>query len=160
MLLNDSSPQVVNMLPFHEVEVESIVPFQELGANFTFCCVAINREGNASDMFHSVTITSKIQTGSLVEWVRIWGLLGAHLIYIPTVLQERWNRFCKPSVFTAGWRIWHLPVQEAMLELLDGHSLVPKGEPRQEPLITAGPSSRVQGSQLLLSPLESRGCIF
>ncbi|KFP09172.1 Macrophage colony-stimulating factor 1 receptor, partial [Egretta garzetta] len=60
LLLNDSSPQVVNMLPFHEVEVESIVPFQELGANFTFCCVAINREGNASDMFHSVTITRNL----------------------------------------------------------------------------------------------------
>lgn len=79
MLLNDSSPQVVNMLPFQEVEVESIVLFQELGANFTFCCVAINREGNASDMFHSLTITSKIQTGSLAEQGRIWGLLGAHL---------------------------------------------------------------------------------
>ncbi|NXT26624.1 CSF1R factor, partial [Syrrhaptes paradoxus] len=50
LLLNDSSPQVVNMLPFREVEVESVIPFQELGANFTFCCVAINREGNASDI--------------------------------------------------------------------------------------------------------------
>uniref|UniRef100_A0A672TY70 receptor protein-tyrosine kinase n=1 Tax=Strigops habroptila TaxID=2489341 RepID=A0A672TY70_STRHB len=60
LLLNDSSPQVVNMLPFREVEVESIVPFQELGANFTFCCMAINREGNASDMFHSLTITRSV----------------------------------------------------------------------------------------------------
>ncbi|XP_030315109.1 macrophage colony-stimulating factor 1 receptor isoform X1 [Calypte anna] len=60
LLLNDSSPQVVNMLPFHEVEVESAIPFQELGDNFTFCCVAINREGNASDMFHSLTITRNI----------------------------------------------------------------------------------------------------
>ncbi|NXI51343.1 CSF1R factor, partial [Chloroceryle aenea] len=60
LLLNDSSPQVVNMLPFREVEVESVVPFQELGANFTFCCVAVNREGNASDMFHSVTITRSV----------------------------------------------------------------------------------------------------
>ncbi|XP_059681200.1 macrophage colony-stimulating factor 1 receptor [Gavia stellata] len=60
LLLNDSSPQVVNVLPFREVEVESIVPFQELGANFTLCCVAINREGNASDMFHSLTITRNV----------------------------------------------------------------------------------------------------
>ncbi|XP_040458968.1 macrophage colony-stimulating factor 1 receptor [Falco naumanni] len=60
LLLNDSSPQVVNVLPFREVEVESIVPFQELGDNFTFCCVAINREGNASDMFHSLTITRSV----------------------------------------------------------------------------------------------------
>ncbi|XP_054245134.1 macrophage colony-stimulating factor 1 receptor [Indicator indicator] len=60
LLLNDSSPQVVNVLPFQEVEVESIVPFQELGANFTFCCVAINKEGNASDMFHSLTITRSV----------------------------------------------------------------------------------------------------
>nr|XP_009670341.1 PREDICTED: macrophage colony-stimulating factor 1 receptor [Struthio camelus australis] len=60
LLLNDSSPQVVNILPFREVEVESILPFQELGANFTFCCVAINREGNASDRLHSVTITRNI----------------------------------------------------------------------------------------------------
>ncbi|XP_069725242.1 macrophage colony-stimulating factor 1 receptor [Phaenicophaeus curvirostris] len=60
LLLNDSSPQVVNTLPFQEAEVESIVPFQELGADFTFCCVAINREGNASDMFHSLTITRNV----------------------------------------------------------------------------------------------------
>ncbi|KFW00089.1 Macrophage colony-stimulating factor 1 receptor, partial [Eurypyga helias] len=60
LLLNDSSPQVVNVLSFQEVEVESVVPFQELGANFTFCCVAINGEGNASDMFHSVTITRNV----------------------------------------------------------------------------------------------------
>ncbi|NXX18479.1 CSF1R factor, partial [Podargus strigoides] len=60
LLLNDSSPQVVNILPFQEVEVESTVPFQELGANFTTCCVAINREGNASDMFHSLTITRNV----------------------------------------------------------------------------------------------------
>ncbi|XP_065500403.1 macrophage colony-stimulating factor 1 receptor isoform X1 [Caloenas nicobarica] len=60
LLLNDSSPQVVNISPFREVEVESIVPFQELGANFTFCCLAINREGNSSDMFHSLTITRSI----------------------------------------------------------------------------------------------------
>ncbi|NXT58093.1 CSF1R factor, partial [Pluvianellus socialis] len=58
LLLNDSSPQVVNTLPFQEVE--SIVPFQELGANFTFCCVAVNSEGNASDMFHSLTITRNV----------------------------------------------------------------------------------------------------
>ncbi|NXC39013.1 CSF1R factor, partial [Penelope pileata] len=54
LLLNDSSPQVVNTLPFQEVEVESTLPFQELGANFTFCCVAVNREGNTSDILHSV----------------------------------------------------------------------------------------------------------
>lgn len=74
MIRNDSRPQVVNMLPFQEVEVESSILFQDLGDNFTFCCMAINREGNASDMFHSVTITSKIQTISLAEWGRIWGL--------------------------------------------------------------------------------------
>lgn len=79
LLLNDSSPQLVNMLPFQEVEVESVVPFRELGANFTFCCVAINREGNAFDVFHSLTITSKIQTGSLAvktsggEFGGFWG---------------------------------------------------------------------------------------
>ncbi|KAK2542723.1 Csf1r, partial [Columba guinea] len=60
LLLNDSSPQVMNVLPFQEVEVESTVPFQELGANFTFCCLAINREGNSSDMLHSLTITRSI----------------------------------------------------------------------------------------------------
>ncbi|KFZ56687.1 Macrophage colony-stimulating factor 1 receptor, partial [Antrostomus carolinensis] len=60
LLLNDSSPQVVNMLPFQEMEVESTILFQDLGANFTFCCVAINREGNASDVFHSVTITRNV----------------------------------------------------------------------------------------------------
>ncbi|NXT74408.1 CSF1R factor, partial [Zapornia atra] len=60
LLLNDSSPQVVNILPFQEVEVESVVPFQELGDNFTFCCVAINREGIASDMLQSLTITRNV----------------------------------------------------------------------------------------------------
>ncbi|NWQ95583.1 CSF1R factor, partial [Burhinus bistriatus] len=60
LLLNDSSPQVVNTLPFREVEVESVVPFRELGANFTFCCVAINREGNASDTFHSFSIARNV----------------------------------------------------------------------------------------------------
>lgn len=74
MLRNDSRPQVVNMLPFQEVEVESTILFEELGDNFTFCCVAINGEGNASDMFHSLTITSKIQNILLAEWGRIWGL--------------------------------------------------------------------------------------
>ncbi|NXF83470.1 CSF1R factor, partial [Sclerurus mexicanus] len=60
LLWNDSRPRVVSMLPFQEVEVESSIPFQELGANFTFCCVAINGEGNASDMFHSLTITRSV----------------------------------------------------------------------------------------------------
>ncbi|NWS20901.1 CSF1R factor, partial [Pachyramphus minor] len=60
LLWNDSRPQVVSRLPFQEVEVESSILFQELGANFTFCCVAINGEGNASDMFHSLTITRSI----------------------------------------------------------------------------------------------------
>ncbi|NXE17627.1 CSF1R factor, partial [Ardeotis kori] len=60
LLLNDSSPQVVDTLLFQEVEVESVVPFQELGADFTFCCVAINREGNTSDRLHSHTITRKV----------------------------------------------------------------------------------------------------
>ncbi|NXA46383.1 CSF1R factor, partial [Nothocercus julius] len=60
LLLNDSNPHVVNVLPFQEVKVESILPFQNLGDNFTFCCVAINREGNASDMLHSVTVTRNI----------------------------------------------------------------------------------------------------
>ncbi|NXM78372.1 CSF1R factor, partial [Serilophus lunatus] len=60
LLRNESRPQVVSMLPFQEVEVESTIPFQELGANFTFCCVAINEEGNASDMFHSFTITRSV----------------------------------------------------------------------------------------------------
>ncbi|NXF03861.1 CSF1R factor, partial [Smithornis capensis] len=60
LLRNDSRPQVVSTWPFQEVEVESSIPFQELGANFTFCCVAINEEGNASDMFHSFTITRSV----------------------------------------------------------------------------------------------------
>ncbi|XP_041253502.1 macrophage colony-stimulating factor 1 receptor isoform X2 [Onychostruthus taczanowskii] len=60
LMHNDSRPQVVNVLPFQEVEVESIIPFKELGDNFTFCCVAINGEGNTSDMFHSFTITRSV----------------------------------------------------------------------------------------------------
>ncbi|NXR17592.1 CSF1R factor, partial [Cinclus mexicanus] len=60
LIQNDSRPQVVNMLPFQEVEVESIILFEELGDNFTFCCVAINGEGNTSDVFHSLTITSSV----------------------------------------------------------------------------------------------------
>ncbi|NWY27832.1 CSF1R factor, partial [Pheucticus melanocephalus] len=60
LISNDSRPQVVNVLPFQEVEVESSILFKELGDNFTFCCVAINGEGNASDMFHSLTITRSI----------------------------------------------------------------------------------------------------
>ncbi|NXB34892.1 CSF1R factor, partial [Eulacestoma nigropectus] len=57
LIRNDSRPPVVNMLPFQEVEVESTILFQELGDNFTFCCVAVNGEGNASDMFHLLTVT-------------------------------------------------------------------------------------------------------
>lgn len=60
LISNDSRPQVVNVLPFQEVEVESSILFEELGDNFTFCCVAINGEGNASDMFHSLTITGSV----------------------------------------------------------------------------------------------------
>ncbi|NXQ11009.1 CSF1R factor, partial [Peucedramus taeniatus] len=60
LIQNDSRPQVVNMLPFQEVEVESTILFKELGDNFTFCCVAINGEGNASDMFQSLTITRSV----------------------------------------------------------------------------------------------------
>ncbi|OXB59440.1 hypothetical protein ASZ78_004799 [Callipepla squamata] len=54
LLLNDSSPRVVNTLPFQEVEVESTFPFQDLGANFTFCCVAVNSKGSTYDILHSV----------------------------------------------------------------------------------------------------------
>ncbi|XP_042682518.1 macrophage colony-stimulating factor 1 receptor [Centrocercus urophasianus] len=54
LLLNDSSPRVVNTLPFQEVEVESTFPFQDLGTNFTFCCVAVNSKGSTSDILHSV----------------------------------------------------------------------------------------------------------
>ncbi|XP_059716398.1 macrophage colony-stimulating factor 1 receptor isoform X1 [Haemorhous mexicanus] len=60
LISNDSRPQVVNVLPFQGVEVESSILFEELGDNFTFCCVAINGEGNASDVFHSLTITRSV----------------------------------------------------------------------------------------------------
>lgn len=90
LLLNDSSPQVENVLPFQEVKVESVVPFQELGASYTFCCVAINRVGNDSDKFHSLTITSKIQTGGLGGRENLGALGGpSAYMYIPIVLQER-----------------------------------------------------------------------
>jgi len=46
-----------------------------------------------------------------------------------------------------------------MWELLAGHSLVPKAEPCHDHLLTAGPSSRAQHSQLLLGPLESWGWV-
>lgn len=87
LLLNDSSPHVVNTLPFQEVEVESTFPFQDLGANFTFCCVAVNSEGSTSDILHSVL--SKIPTCSLVEWGGIWLLVPVCLYGFPMVLQKR-----------------------------------------------------------------------
>lgn len=116
---------MVNVLPFREMEVESSIPFQELGANFTFCCMAINREGNASDMLHSFTITSKILTGSLAEWGRMWGLFEdpSFYTYIPVVFHERWNRFHKPPVLPGAGRLWHLSVLGAMWELLAGQRL-------------------------------------
>ncbi|CAN8189944.1 unnamed protein product [Coccothraustes coccothraustes] len=60
LISNDSRPQVVNVLPFQEVEVKSSILFEDLGDNFTFCCLAINGEGNVSDMFHSLTITRSV----------------------------------------------------------------------------------------------------
>lgn len=87
LLLNDSSPHVVNILPFQEVQVESLIPFQDLGTNFTFCCVAVNSEGSTSDILHSVF--SKIPTCSLVEWGRIWLLVPVCLYGFPTALQKK-----------------------------------------------------------------------
>lgn len=97
------------MLPFQGVEVESTILFQELGDNFTFCCVAINGEGNTSDMFHSFTITSKIQTDSLAEWGRIWGPWDYILYVYPHCLARELEQIpkalyphrCEASSFTS-----------------------------------------------------------
>lgn len=125
----------MSMLSFQEVEVVSVLPFQDLGANFTFCCVAVNREGNTSDMLHSVF--SKIPTCSIVEWGTIW-LLGTCLYVFPYCLvREVWNRFPRPSVLTGGGRLWHLVLLHALWELLAGQSLVLKAEPCHESFLTA-----------------------
>lgn len=142
------------MLSFQEVEVESVLPFQDLGANFTFCCVAVNREGNTSDVLHSVF--SKIPTCSIVEWGTVW-LLGTCLCVFPYCLgREVWSRFPRPSVLTGGGRLWHLLLLHALWELLAGQSPVPKAEPCRESFLTAAAQpavaqlAGVQESHLLL----------
>ncbi|XP_048715712.2 macrophage colony-stimulating factor 1 receptor isoform X2 [Caretta caretta] len=53
LIQNDTSPLVISKLPFGKVEVESILQNKELKDNVTFCCWAINSEGNDSQM-HSL----------------------------------------------------------------------------------------------------------
>ncbi|XP_074865494.1 macrophage colony-stimulating factor 1 receptor [Carettochelys insculpta] len=46
LILNETSPRILSTEPFGNVEVESILQIKELGDNLTFCCWAINSEGN------------------------------------------------------------------------------------------------------------------
>lgn len=99
------------MVPFQEVKVESVVPFQELGASYTFCCVAINRVGNDSDKFHSVTITSKIQTGSLGGgggggWVEFGGPICLYIYPYCLAREVKDSTSLLSSQAVGGFGIW------------------------------------------------------
>uniref|UniRef100_A0A8C8STU9 receptor protein-tyrosine kinase n=1 Tax=Pelusios castaneus TaxID=367368 RepID=A0A8C8STU9_9SAUR len=51
LILNDTSPRtVISEGPFPMVDVKSTLQMKELEENFTFCCWAINSEGNDSQM--------------------------------------------------------------------------------------------------------------
>ncbi|KAM7163036.1 macrophage colony-stimulating factor 1 receptor isoform 2-T2 [Macrochelys suwanniensis] len=60
LIWNDTSPWVLSKLPFGKVEVESILQKKELKDNVTFCCWAINSEGNDSQMHSLVPIPERI----------------------------------------------------------------------------------------------------
>uniref|UniRef100_A0A674KCE1 receptor protein-tyrosine kinase n=1 Tax=Terrapene triunguis TaxID=2587831 RepID=A0A674KCE1_9SAUR len=50
LIRNDTSPGVISKLPFGKVKVESILQIKEFEYNVTFCCWAINSEGNDSQI--------------------------------------------------------------------------------------------------------------
>ncbi|KYO20390.1 mast/stem cell growth factor receptor Kit isoform B [Alligator mississippiensis] len=52
LILNDTRPQVLEKMLFKTVQVESILTVPKMSANLTFCCVAVNEEGNTSETFH------------------------------------------------------------------------------------------------------------
>ncbi|NWS94930.1 CSF1R factor, partial [Mionectes macconnelli] len=105
LLRNDSRPQVVSMLPFQEVEVESSITFQELGANFTFCCVAINGEGNASDMFHSLTITRSVMAPPNKLFSPILSTCIATLVLLLLLLLFLLYKYNQKPKYQVRWKI-------------------------------------------------------
>uniref|UniRef100_A0A8C0H6I4 receptor protein-tyrosine kinase n=1 Tax=Chelonoidis abingdonii TaxID=106734 RepID=A0A8C0H6I4_CHEAB len=56
LIWNDTNPWVISKLPFGKVEVESILQIKEFEYNVTFCCWAINSEGNDSQMHNTEKI--------------------------------------------------------------------------------------------------------
>ncbi|XP_062976926.1 macrophage colony-stimulating factor 1 receptor [Elgaria multicarinata webbii] len=43
---NDTSPQITRAVPFEGVSVKSTLNIEEMGDNVTFCCLAVNSEGD------------------------------------------------------------------------------------------------------------------
>ncbi|XP_067422822.1 macrophage colony-stimulating factor 1 receptor [Emydura macquarii macquarii] len=61
LILNETSPQVTDKLPSGMVVVESFLQIKELEDNVTFCCWAINSEGNDSQMLSLVPSTGRMR---------------------------------------------------------------------------------------------------
>lgn len=60
LILNETSPRILGKEPFGKVEVESILQTKELEDNVTFCCWAINSEGNDSQT-HYLVLPSEVR---------------------------------------------------------------------------------------------------
>ncbi|XP_039341152.1 macrophage colony-stimulating factor 1 receptor isoform X1 [Mauremys reevesii] len=61
LIRNDTNPWVISKLPFGKVKIESILQIKEFEYNVTFCCWAINSEGNDSQMHSVVPLPEKIR---------------------------------------------------------------------------------------------------
>ncbi|XP_077182721.1 macrophage colony-stimulating factor 1 receptor [Paroedura picta] len=57
LLKKDSNPQILHVIPFGKVSVKSILLVEEIKDNITFCCLAVNSEGNH---FNFYTPPSKV----------------------------------------------------------------------------------------------------
>ncbi|XP_060096306.1 macrophage colony-stimulating factor 1 receptor [Heteronotia binoei] len=51
LIKKDPSPQIIHAIPFGKVSVKSILLVEETEDNITFCCLAINSEGNDPNFY-------------------------------------------------------------------------------------------------------------
>lgn len=54
--MKDTNPQITAEVPFGKVSVESNLDIGTAESNVTFCCLAVNSEGNESYIFTSVIL--------------------------------------------------------------------------------------------------------
>ncbi|XP_066474561.1 macrophage colony-stimulating factor 1 receptor [Tiliqua scincoides] len=65
--MNDTSPQIIAEVPFGKISLESTVEVGAMESNVTWCCLAVNSEGNESHIFTSVILREVISNATTYD---------------------------------------------------------------------------------------------